>query len=27
VTLAEGIQIGLDAWRAEAAKNQGVHHD
>ena len=27
VTLAEGIQLGLDAWRAEAAKNQGVRHD
>lgn len=27
VTLAEGIQLGLDAWKAEAAKNQGVRHD
>lgn len=27
VTLAEGIQLGLEAWRAEAAKNQGDRHD
>lgn len=27
VTLAEGIQLGLDAWRAESAKNQGDHDE
>lgn len=27
VTLAEGIQLAFDAWRADAAKKKDAHHD